>query len=124
MSNILDNICLQVTGWHRFDVNLRDTNSWLEWTASAYVENNKIHVSVCDNCEDARAEQISNSLEFKDIVANTILQDCPEQIEGYEYGVEYENAHQVYTHESFNRGCIEAYHLNQQHKSPADVQWM
>ena len=124
MSKIIDNLCLQVTGWHRDEIKVRDTNTWLEWEVTAWASDGKILVSISEVSDDKRAAQLCNSPAFESIMASTIYQDCPDHIDGYEYGVEYSNVTSIYTHESYQRECCEVARLNAMHRDPADVFYM
>lgn len=83
-SQILDNLCLQVEPDRYGEFSIRDTNSWLQFGAEAYISHGKLEVSVGSDCDDARADQLCNSDAFNQMCASAILSDSPDNIRGFQ----------------------------------------
>jgi hypothetical protein len=84
--NLMDDISFMVERKRYGEFWLRDINSWIEFNANAWIENGKVMCSV--DSEDKRGSQMCNSQSFNDMCASAILQEYPQNIDGFQEFVE------------------------------------
>lgn len=88
---LLDEMCLQVSPKHYGKFWLRDTNSWLEFRANAYIimgDTATYEVDVDCISDDRRAGQLCYSEDFIRMCKGAILDEYPENIDGFDDLVE------------------------------------
>ena len=78
--SIMDNLNLQVEPKKYGEFWLRDTNTWIEFNADAWIEDGRVMCSV--DSDDRRGYQMCNSESFIDMCASAILQEYPQNISG------------------------------------------
>lgn len=84
-NQIIDNLCLQVERGRYGEFHLRDTETWLEWNASAWISiNGKIDISLSDYKDSPEADALCDDEIFKEKCKTAILSEYPENIEGFD----------------------------------------
>lgn len=88
--NIVSDSVLQVEPRRYGEFWVRDTNTWLEFNVSAWIDKGILEGTVTAISDDRRAEQMENSGVFLKMCLSAILDEEPQNIDGFDKYIEEE----------------------------------